>query len=216
MLADGEPNYKRPRRLCIGISRDQGKPIYSEGFGEWKLERFTFLNEDSDGSLPDNGFEVTFSEETFFRWAWNWNEVHAELQMAEERARSHEEALLHDREEEEHLQYLIASCESAFGDLSPSSTSFELPRLPRPVASVLRPSARPCVHSAARAGTAARALPISSRALGDESAQGTRAREINYSRFKAHFLPSVSQSIIPSNLKSCQYNASHGILTSAT
>ena len=46
------------------------------------------------------------------RWAWNWNEVHAEeLEMAEETARWHEEALVQDREDEEHLQYLIASCE---------------------------------------------------------------------------------------------------------
>lgn len=83
---DGEPKYKRPRRLCIGISRDKGKPIYAGGFGEWKHEDFTFLNEDSDGS--SNG-EVTFSEETLFWWAWNWNEVHAEeVEMAEERSSS--------------------------------------------------------------------------------------------------------------------------------
>ena len=110
MLSDGEPKYKRPRRLCIGTSRVKGKPIYAERFGEWKREDFTFLNEDSDGSLADNGFEVTFSTKRPLWWSWNWNEVHAEeLEMAEERARCDEEALLHDREDEEHLQCLIAS-----------------------------------------------------------------------------------------------------------
>ena len=113
MLAYGEPKYNRPRRLCIGVSWDMGKPIYAEGFGEWKHEDFTFLNEDSDSSLSDNGFQVTFTEERLFWWACNWNEVHAEeLEMTEERDRCHEEALLHDREEKESLQYLIASCET--------------------------------------------------------------------------------------------------------
>ena len=163
MLSDGW--YHKPPRLCIGIGSDRstGKPIYSEGFGEWKQEDLTFIDSDSDESMSDNGFEFNWSELILYWWAWNWNEVHAEeLQMAEERARSHEEALLHDREEEEHLQYLIASCESAFGDLSPSSTSFELPRLPRPVASVFRPSAQTCVHSSAKTVSAASARAIAS------------------------------------------------------
>ena len=166
MLSDGEPKYKRPRRLCIGISRDKGKPMYSEGFGEWKHEDVDFLNEDSDGSLPDNGFEVSFSEERLFWWAWNWNEVHAEeLEMAEERARCLEDALLHDREDEEHLQYLIASCESPCGVLRPTSMTKELPGHVRPVATVFRSSARPCVHSEAPGCSAAHALQKSSRAL---------------------------------------------------
>ena len=66
MLSDGEPKYKRPRRLCIAISPDMVKPIYAGGFGERKHEDFTFLNEDSDGSLADNGFEVTFSHRDCF------------------------------------------------------------------------------------------------------------------------------------------------------
>ena len=124
MLSDGW--YHKPPRLCIGIGSDRstGKPIYSEGFGEWKQEDLTFIDSDSDESMSDNGFEFNWSELILYWWAWNWNEVHAEeLQMAEERARSHEDALLHEREEEEHLKYLIASWESAFGVLRPSSTS---------------------------------------------------------------------------------------------
>ena len=167
MLSDGEPKYKRPRRLQIGISRDEGKPIYAEGFGEWKHEEFTFVNEDSDDSELDTGFEVTFEEETLFWWAWNWNEVHAEeLRMAEESARVHAEARLHEGEEEDHLQYLIASCEEGSRDQGMPSTSFQLPRLPRPKATVFGPSARACVHCAAQAVSAARALRISSCALG--------------------------------------------------
>ena len=64
MLSDREPKYKRPRRLCIGVTRDKGKPIYAEGFGEWKREECTFLDEDSDDSLPNNGFEVRFHHKT--------------------------------------------------------------------------------------------------------------------------------------------------------
>ena len=123
MLSDGW--YQRPPRLCIGIGSDRGtdKPIYSEGFGEWKQEDLTFIDSDSDESMSDNGFEFNWSEVILYWWAWNWNEVHAEeLQMAEERARSHEDALLHEREEEEHLKYLMASWESAFGVPRPSST----------------------------------------------------------------------------------------------
>ena len=109
MLSDGEPKYKRPRRLCIGVSRDKGKPIYAEGFGEWKRTECTFLVEDSDDSLPDNGFEVKFHHETLFWWAWNWNEVVAEEeQIAEEEDHWQEEAMHHQREEEELLRHLIA------------------------------------------------------------------------------------------------------------
>ena len=39
MLSDGEPKNKRPRRFCIGVTQDEGKPIYAEGFCEWKRER---------------------------------------------------------------------------------------------------------------------------------------------------------------------------------
>ena len=112
-LSYGEPKYKRPCRLCIGESRDMGKPIYSEGFGEGKHFDVTHFNEDSDSDSDSSLPEVTFTHTRLFWWAWNWNEVYAEeLEMAEERDRSHEEALLHDREEKEHLQYLIASCET--------------------------------------------------------------------------------------------------------
>ena len=60
VFSDGEPKYQRPRRLCIGVTREEGKPIYAEGFGEWKREEYTFLDEDSD----DIGFEVCLHSKT--------------------------------------------------------------------------------------------------------------------------------------------------------
>ena len=59
-LSAGEPKYKRPRHLCIGVAREEGKPIYAEGFGEWKREEYTFLDEDSE----DTGVEVRFHSKT--------------------------------------------------------------------------------------------------------------------------------------------------------
>ena len=39
MLSDGEPKYMRPRRLCIGVTRDRGRLISVGGFRECKRER---------------------------------------------------------------------------------------------------------------------------------------------------------------------------------
>ena len=112
-LSDGEPKYKRPCRLCIGENRDNGKPIFSEGLGEWKHVDVTYFNEDSDSDNDFSMSDATITHTRLFWWAWNWDELYAEeLEMAEERDRCHDDALLHDQEEKEHLQYLIASYET--------------------------------------------------------------------------------------------------------
>ena len=103
MVRDGEPAYKRPCCLCIGVDRDKGVPIYAEGFGEWMSEAFPVFGwgDDSDG---ESGFEVRFW------WEWDIDSVLAEeLQMAEEEEYWQEEALRDWEEEAEHLRHLIAA-----------------------------------------------------------------------------------------------------------
>ena len=66
-----------------------------------------FLDEDSD----DIGFEVRVHSKTVFWWAWSVTEVlEVERQVLAEQEHWHEEALRQDREEAEHLRYLIAAC----------------------------------------------------------------------------------------------------------
>ena len=109
MVADGEPAFQRPPRLCIGESRATGKPIYAEGFGEWRCEDYPIFDQDSDDSASD-GFEVGLHHTVLFWWEWYLEEVLAEeLQMAEEDEFWQAEALRQQSDEEEHLRHLLAS-----------------------------------------------------------------------------------------------------------
>ena len=116
------------RRLHGGRKKD----IEGSGFARWReaskiisdhadvgpsLERSQIVLNSVRKDLGSK--KLQFSRSPSRTWACSWNEVHAEeLEMAEERARCHAEAFLHDREDEEHLQYLIACCE-AFRSPSP-------------------------------------------------------------------------------------------------
>ena len=134
---DGEPLFKRPRRLCVGTTRDEGKPIYAEGFGEWVEEDCTFYDDDSDDAHSNHGFESRFHHTTRFWWAWNWNEVQAEeVQMADERDHWQEEAFRDEQEHAEHLRHLVASCELASSDHGECPSAVELRCQPRGLASV--------------------------------------------------------------------------------
>ena len=116
MLSDWEPKYKRPRRLCIGVTREEGKPIYAEGFGGWKREEYTFLDEDSD----DTGFEVRFHSKILFWWAWNLTEV-----LAEEAQMELEEDHWHNLG----TVFCGKRVPSSLGDTFPIQASAQLPGL---------------------------------------------------------------------------------------
>ena len=88
---------RAPQRLCAGTCRASQKPIFCEGYGQWKeLHVFDVVD----------GFAIKVVHRVW--WEWIWDHVHAEeAEMAAEREHLHDEAMRVDREDAEHLQHLL-------------------------------------------------------------------------------------------------------------
>ena len=98
--------YASPDRLRVGVRRETGKPIFCEGFGEWR-SAYALCDDSNDLGLDTIGFELKFQAMKHYWWEWNFEEVvAAEAEISRNKEEAHDEALRVELEDAEQWRRL--------------------------------------------------------------------------------------------------------------